>query len=162
MRRTSIIRGNEYRRCSAILRDTKAIQRPFSEQTIMELQEKFLSNGFRNIKVKNVQAGRAIMSMFLESLNYYNDVAALTLSDRPLNDSTLDVYRALVEGRYIDPFSNNYLDEFFTNHFYFDFMWIEAEDSLLTSGWFADFELKLVDLNIDNHIPVIIISYEDD
>ena len=67
----------------------------------------------------------------------------------------------LSEGGYLDPMSQYDLDEFFIEEFYFDFMWIEATHNLLTSTWFQDFENKIEDFKINQHIPMVMISYQD-
>jgi hypothetical protein len=136
------------------------IKEPFSENEILALQEKFLRNGFQYIKVQDCKAGRSIVQRFLDSLAVYHDIACISLSDNPLPKYITDIYYELANCGYLDPFGQHYLDDYFIEHFYFDFIWIEATQKLFSSTWFQDFEDKILSFKIDEHIPFIIVSYE--
>ena len=110
--------------------------------------------------MQDINAGRAIIQRFLDSLAVYNDIACISLSDKPLPNYISDVYYELANGGYLDPFGNYYLDDYFIEHFYFDFLWIEATQKLFNSTWFQDFENKILSFKIEEHIPLIIVSYE--
>jgi len=139
-----------------------SIKEPFSEQQILLLQEKFLTNGFQYIKVKNIMAGRNIIQLFLDSLGVYHDIAAITLSNMRLPNYITHVYRELANEGFLDPFGQQYLDDYFIDNFYFDFVWIEATQELFNSShWFNDFQDKLMSFKINEHIPIIVVSYDD-
>jgi hypothetical protein len=141
------------------IHEIEGVSQPLSEQTILELQEKFLSNGFQYIKVKSIPEGRALIDTFLKTLTMYHDVACLTKSQIPLQSAT-DIYSLLEGGGYLSPFEQHYLEEFFIEHFYFDFMWIEATLEVLTSSWFESVKKILINSAIDQHIPILICVYE--
>lgn len=138
----------------------ESIKEPFTEKEILVLQEKFLSNGFQYIKVRDHKSGRTIVQRFLDSLAIYHDVACVSLSNNPLPNYITDIYYELANDGYLDPFGQHYLDDYFIEHFYFDFIWIEATQKLFNSIWFQDFEDKILSFKVDEHIPLIIISYE--
>ncbi len=125
---------------------------PFSEQEIIELNDVFLTHGIHDITVSDIAAGRTLIDTFLSSLNYYNNVACLTASDIPLRSSIFDIYSEVAGGD---------LEEFFLEQFYFDFLWIEVSPTLTETAWFLNFELKLLSFNMDQLLPVIILSYEE-
>jgi len=142
--------------CSSCV--TRSIQWPCQERDIIALQDKFLTNGIQHIRVKDVSTGRSLIDAFLSSLNYYHDIAVLTASEIPLKKDTFDMYTELLRLGYIAQNADD-MDEFFFDQFYFDFMWVEATKKLLDSGWFTDFEAKLIELKIDKHIPIVVLSY---
>jgi len=141
------------------LKGSKKISESLSEADILYLEDKFLTNGFHYITVKDVAAGRSLVSSFLHSLNYYSDNAVLTLSDYSLDSSIADIYYELLQGGYVDSCSYSDFDEFFIDQFYYDFMWIEATKETIDEKWFAEFFGKMINFKLNEHIPVLIISY---
>lgn len=134
----------------------------FSEQDIIALHKLFLTVGVHSITVASVRQGRSLVKTFLESLNCYHNLAMVTLENIPLLFPVLDVYRGLLEKGYVNPISSikhSALDQFFVDDFFADFMWIESSQELLSSDWFIEFKQKLVNLNIDKHIPIIMVRY---
>ena len=138
---------------------TEAYQ-PLSEQAILEIQEKFLVNGFQYLKARSIQEGRSIIETFLQTLNFYHNVACLTTVKKlPLYEAT-DIYAVLEVGGYLDSFEQQYLEEYFVEHFYFDFMWVEATTEMLISDWFEEVKKTLINSAIDQHIPILICVYD--
>ena len=142
------------------IKRAKKLSECLSEADILDLEDKFLTNGFHYISVKDVVVGRRLVDRFLNSLHCYNQNAALTISDGSLAFCVTDIDYELVKGGYVDSVYNFDFDGFFINQFYHDFMWIEASKELVESQWFADFFEKMVSFKIDQHIPVLIISYQ--
>lgn len=138
------------------------IKYPLSECEILDIQNKFLSNGFQHIKVKNIRQGRAVVKRFLSSMGMYHDITCLTLSDIPLSKNVCNLYHELLFNGYLDHDSLQFLEEFFIDEFYFDFMWIEASRKLLTSSWFKFLEKKLINFKLEQHLPMIVISTEQE
>lgn len=136
------------------------VTQPFSERDIIWLQELFLTNGWHCLQVEDLHAGRSLINTMLYSLNYYHDVVCLTIEDHPLLDSSyFDVYLHLLEGEYLDGQPCD-VEEFFIEHFYADFLWIEETSELVRSAWYQQFLQALQDLKMANHIPIIILSYK--
>ena len=138
---------------------SKHVREPFSEYEILDLQDKFLNNGLHYITVCNLDFGRSLINRFLRSLNCYHNNAILTISNPVGDGSTTDLYYELLQGGYINSSTNKDFDEFFIDQFYYDFMWIEACHELVDQSWFSDFFSKMASYKIDQHIPVLVISY---
>ncbi len=141
------------------IHEIDGVRQPLSEQAILEVQEKFLSNGFQYLKVKSIKEGRSIIDTFLKTLTLYHDIACLTTSKEPLSNAT-DIYGILEGGGYLSSFEQYYLEEYFIENFYFDFMWIEASIDVLISPWFEDVKKILINTAIDQHIPILICVYD--
>ena len=139
------------------IKSAKKIRGPLSEIDILDLEDKFLTNGFHYINVNDVESGRVLVYQFLDSLPCYGQRAALSIASTMLDNSITDVYYELVKGGYID--SPSYMEEFFIEQFYYDFMWIEACNHLVDYAWFSEFFGKMVSYKLDQHIPILIISY---
>jgi len=141
------------------IQKSKHVRGPLSEHDILDLQDKFLNNGFHYVNVSDVQFGRSLVSQFLKSLNYYHENAVLSISMPLVDSSIVDLYYELVQYGYLDSLQNRDLDEFFIDQFYYDFLWIEACHELVDSRWFSEFFTRLVRFKIDRHIPVLVMSY---
>jgi len=53
------------------------------------------------------------------------------------------------------------LHEFFLDYTHIDLLLIDRDPSFFASSWFSEFEKNIVDFNIQNTIPIFIISYKD-
>jgi len=133
----------------------KVFTAPYSENDILYLQELFMSNGIHHISVPDIAAGRNLIEMFLSSLNCFYDIAYFG-SEPHTHTSYFDVlaHLKLYEKNAAD------LDEFFINEFYFDFMWLEQTPHFSASPRFTNFMHKLAELKVDQHLPIIILSYQ--
>lgn len=131
-----------------------------NEQVIISLNDKFLTNGMHFIKVKDVEHGRSLMQTFLTSLNYYHEVAALSTNDQPLDNSVINLFKVLDEGGWLRYPYNDFC-EYLCDHFYSDFLWIEATHDLLSADWYKNFEHHLIDLHFDKSMPIMLISYDN-
>ncbi len=68
----------------------------FSEHEIIAVNDLLLSNGFHAITVKNRRVGRRIIETFLSLLNYYKQIAWLTIDNKPPADM-IDLAKTLQE-----------------------------------------------------------------
>ena len=141
------------------IHEINLIKQPFSDSDILEIQEKFLCNGFQYLKGLDEAQGRNIIYTFLDSLSLYHNIACLTLDSEPLRDGITDLYAELSAGGYLNSFEPYYLEEYFIEQFYFDFIWIEATRTLLMSLWFDQVKKKIIDTAIDQHIPILVFAY---
>jgi hypothetical protein len=137
---------------------SRKITDPFSEQDILELQDEFLTNGFHYITVSNLEQGRKIIDTFLSSLNYYYDIGYLSLSNQKSINNAENIYKLLKDG---DCFEIMRFDEFFLEHWYYDFVWIEAIEPLWHLSWFKKLYQHLVNGAFDESLPIFILSYTD-
>lgn len=143
---------------SAVLDAPMAIttgQHALSDQQIIELHIRFLTNGFQHIQVPTVKEGRALMNTLLTSLDYYHSVACLTESDLLLPANSVDLFSYLIEGRYIP----HNLEQFFLEYDDFDFLWIELTPNLLAQPWLEAFKSLLMAHKMQLKMPIICISY---
>lgn len=145
---------------SAVLESPMAIttgyEHALSDQQIIELHIRFLTNGFQHIQVPTVNEGRELMNMLLASLDYYHTVSCLTESDIQLSADIHDVLTHLIEGRYVP----NNLDQFFLDNGDFDFMWLELTPNLLAQPWLEEFKALMIDHKLHMQMPIMCISYE--
>ena len=162
MRKIDWLHSTTSRQFLEHIHEINLIIEPFSDAGILEIQEKFLCNGFQYLKSPRMAAGRKIVYTFLESLALYHDVACLSLDNEPLKPGITDLYAELSAGGYINSFESYGLEEYFVEQFYFDFVWIEATRKLLTSSWFEQVKRKIIDAALDQHIPILVIAYEDE
>ena len=133
-----------------------SLQKNISEIDIIHLQELFLESGFHRIKIKDMAAARSITSTLLYSLNYYNEVACLSLCGENCTDSSnLNVYYWLLESGALEENSKT-LEEQIIANFYADFLWIEESLLLVEKTWYHKFIKTLMGLRIDQHMPIII------
>jgi len=136
------------------------INQPLTDTDIFTLQDAFLDNGFHYIQVKDVDAGRALIETFLYSLGTYHFIGCLTVAQQALNSTITDVQLELFGAHTYGKRCGD-LEEFFIEQFYYDFLWIEACHELQATAWYDAFKQKIVELNLNQHIPIIILSYEE-
>ncbi len=142
------------------IHEIDTICQPLSDQAILEIQEKFLSNGFQYLKVKNIKEGRLLIKSFLNSMSIHHDIACLTLQEGSLPLNVTNIYPVLNGGGYLSSFESCNIEEYFIEHFYFDFMWVEATNKLLLSGWFERVKNLVINSAIDHHIPILVCVYQ--
>lgn len=132
------------------------------EHTILAMQEKFLTNGFQHITVSDGAAGRELVMTFVNSLHCYHNVAALTLEQEPLPQNMTDLYVQLVQNNCLAATrAENAMEEFLLDTFYYDLLWIEATPKLLEQSWFVEFEHEISSLQLDEKLPIVMISYDE-
>lgn len=166
MRTMNSLRATQQLICKSSLlqhiEQAEYVSQPFSEFDILNLQDSFLENGFHYFKVKNVFAGRTLINAFLQSLNFYHNVAALSLSTEYLKEDVVDIYNDLIMEGYLTKNSNLALEDFFLEKFYYDFVWIEITKDFLSSPWATNCLEIIEKLNLDQILPILILSFEDD
>lgn len=128
------------------------VKNELTEYDIIHLHDKFLSTGFHFLEVDNIASGRTIMTSVLKSLNFYHDIAYLGTGQISLGEQYFDLHDVLVKYNYVEEKS---LLNFFSDQFYFDFLWIEMSDELLKTHWYSLFEKYLFDFQIHNSIPIV-------
>jgi hypothetical protein len=109
--------------------------------------------------VRDVKIGRSIINMFLQSLNYYHDIACLTVVDEPFEQHVFDLWREMTLRFCLEPSSQYDIEDFLIEYFYCDFMWVEATRELVEAPWFPTVEQIIVSFKLDKHIPIFILSY---
>lgn len=164
MRRLNIYPDSERSICPVrigeMLHDARRVRTPFSDGDILELQDLFLRNGVHYIKVDDVRAGRSFIKLFLQSMNYYNNVACLSTSTEPIDSAVVDLYAELLVGGCFDKGATQHLEEFFLEHFDFDFLWLEVSDGALTSEWLSEVLRQMKNFKLEQLLPILIVSYD--
>lgn len=138
---------------------SKLFTLPFSEHDVLQLQEMFVKPGLHLIKVKDVTDGRKIIQTILSSLNYYHNIGCIT-NVAELSPTVCNIINHI---KLHKPNSDNLLlelEDFFTVHACFDFIWIE-----LTQGMKKQYSLKDIQkvfnmYHVDERMPVLIMMYE--
>ncbi len=139
------------------LKGARVVSQPFSEADIIELHNRFLTTGFHSLKVKNIHEGRSLVYTLLASLNYHHNIAALSIESQKLESFVHDIYKAL-DG--YSPINEQSIFDYFLDEFNCDFLWIEMSKDLMSQVWFADFEHMLYDFHLNQHVPIVMLSYE--
>lgn len=128
----------------------------FSENDALYLQDIFLTPGIHQINADSVVQVRTVVSKVLNSLQYHQNAACLSLHDMSLPAGVTDIVRILITDDHL--IGSDSLMLFFLDHFYFDFLWIEESQSLLDSIWYEQFQQHLIDFNFNKSIPIIKIA----
>lgn len=133
-----------------------------SEHDILDLQELFLTNGIHHITSYDLFTGRTLVDIFLQAMaQHYHEKACLTIHSLTLDSSVIDLYALLqlfAGSACVDP--TEYLEEFFVEQHSIDFIWIEETAQLRTQFWYPAFLEMLSYLKLDEHLPIILFSYE--
>lgn len=143
----------------------KIYTQPLTHADIIEIQDKFLTNGFHYLPVSSLETGRSIMKSFLDLLPCYYEKAVLTVDALPHRDGLFNIYQTMVDGGFLEAstglfFAPDGLEQFFIEQLYVDLMWIEQSEELSMTSWFTPFKKVLVDFKIDQHIPILILVCE--
>jgi len=115
--------------------EAHVIAQPFSEGDILYLQELFLINGWHGLKVKSINEGRSVITTMLYSLNYYHDIACLSIGEMSVDSKFFNVYDHMIEGGYLEGQYHD-IEAFLIEHFYANFLWIEETQELLKAPWY--------------------------
>jgi hypothetical protein len=146
---------------SYLLTDLTFMKKPLTDTNILDLQEKFLTNGLHHITVPTIQDGRTLIFTFLNSLSFVlHTIACVTASGAQLPSGVIDIHKQLSSNEGFNTLNNDYMQDFLFEQGYFDFIWVEMTPSLATSSWYVDFEKNFFDLKMDKNIPVLMVSYE--
>lgn len=134
---------------------------PFSEQDVLELQGMFVALGVHVIKTKNIFDGRKIIQTILQSLNYYHNIGCVTnVGKLPVNICDIISHIRLEKSHKGDLLVD--LEDFFTVHPCFDFIWIELTEDMKTQYSSNDIK-KIFDMyHVEERMPVLIVNYEEE
>jgi hypothetical protein len=134
-----------------------------SENDIIILQNKFLTNGMHHIYVENVSAGRTIMKKILPLCHWYTTPVYIATPSATSDTSVTNIYDLLKQEGLLDTHntftSEELLDDFLYTHLSIDFMWIELTPRLVLTQWFSVIYQKIVGLHSKAHMPIIMMEY---
>ncbi len=130
------------------------------EQTIITVQQYFLTPGLHCITIPNHEQGRSLLRVCLDSLDLYSDVGMVTVTTKKTPAHYRDLYAELEDAQAV--FSDNgRLEEFMLSSFQCDFLVMEYTPELLEKPWFGRFEQALTEYSVSKAIPVVMFIYDD-
>lgn len=130
-----------------------------SDQQILAFQDLFLTPGIHHIDVESLADGRIFIHTFLGSFAANKHVACLTTCGEFLAPTIIRLYDDLALAGSLSLSSS--LESFLLEEFYYDFVWVECTPELLATPWFWHFEQKLSDFNLDETLPILVVSYRN-
>ncbi len=130
------------------------------EQSIITIQQYFMTPGMHCIYVPTVQQGRSLLRICLDSLQIFADVALLTVATQKCPTLYRDLYTEIKRAKALTT-HNGRLEEFMLTSFYNDFLIIEYTPNLIEQPWFGAFEQLLSRYAISESIPVIMFMYDE-
>lgn len=141
----------------------KIFELPFCESDILELQKMFTTNGVHHLKTTNVHMGRSIVTTILKSLNHYHKVGCVTTEKKGLQTKEVcDIYKTIASS---NEYHHEFLiatEQFFIEHPFFDFIWVELTSDILTKMTHASWEHMLTMIHAQERLPAILTSYTEE
>ncbi len=130
------------------------------EQSIITIQQYFLTKGIHSITVPSIQQGRSLLRICLDSLQIFADIALLTVANQQCPAQYRDLYTEMKQAQALGTHDGS-LERFILTSFYNDFLVIEYTPALLSQPWFGTFEQLLSRYAISQSIPVIMLMYDE-
>ncbi len=125
---------------------------PLLDHDILALQEIFLTHGYHVIEVPSFGEGRLVINTFLRTLACFSSVCCLSLIGS-VPGSVVSLYDVFLNGSL--EMSEEFIDLYLLQNFYFDFCWIECSNELLSASWFEHFRSRLYDYGIVKSLPIV-------
>ena len=154
MRSMSLLQKQTYCRRFGVAKIVPYIQYPLADKDIISLQALFTTPGCHAIEVADVQAGRLLITRLLKSLKYHHEIGFVTDSQFDVCAPAVNITSILAGVQ-----DQEQIVSFFLNEFYYDFIWIEVTSYSDHMAWFHDFYTELINFNIQQMIPVILVFY---
>lgn len=133
---------------------SKRISALCTESDIIYLQTIFTTPGIHTLSVPNIKSGRKMIREQLEALQWHQEIGFLTADQSALCLPAQNILTMLDQ-----PIDQEGIETFFIEHFYYDFLWIEATPGLVNMPWIYAFEQQLFNYHLNTMIPIIILTY---
>lgn len=133
-----------------------------SENEILYLQDLFLTPGFHKIKFSNLKIARNQLYAILDSLQFYQNAAALSLQTTGFRTDLVDLYSELLQDCCITApahLAAENLVNFCLNNFYYDFLWIENPQALEAKQWYQQLLELIANFKLDQLIPICLVEF---
>lgn len=130
------------------------------EQTIINVQQYFLSPGLHCITIPSHEQGRSLLRVCLDSLGIYSDVGMVTVTTKKTPLHYRDIYEELEHYQALS-FDDGSLEEYMFSAFQCDFLILEYTQELMEQPWFGRFEQLMSEYSVAKAIPVIMFLYDD-
>lgn len=137
---------------------TRTIGQQWSEDDILYLEDIFLTPGFHKIKVDDVNKGRSLVYILLQSLHCYQEVACLSCLKIPLKKTITDIYMILLRLCQVHEY-HDAVELYFLEYFQAQVLWIELSDELFEDPIMYCALQVIHDFNIMHSAPIIALSY---
>ena len=131
-------------------REAKFFKEPYSESDILELQNIFLNKGFHEIQVFNLDQGRKLINVFLQSLYYYHAPGCFTKQNL-IPHKAIDIYEEL---------QSKDAEIFFHERPLIDFLWIEMPKKNNEMPAFTKFIQTCEKLQLEKQMPVLALYFK--
>ena len=126
------------------------------EIDILILQDLCMTPGVHKIQVSNLASGRSIMTLILNSLNHYQNIAYI--SDI-LHDS--NIFHQICKNGMCKESLEFAFEEFFIHQPFFDFLIIELTETFKNEKLMEDLLQIFSMFHFQEQLPIFIISYQD-
>ena len=130
----------------------------FTDAQIITIYDMLLKPGIYYWKMPDLKTGRNILWSFLQSLDYYDDIACISYNQDPLPLTVLPLVEYWQMTGYLDCAQQELLCSYFTQEWSHDFIWIEYDQALSNAPWLAQVEQQLQERSLD--VCVVYITYE--
>ena len=132
----------------------------FSDTEIMRISDMLLTPGIHQWTMPNVKTGRTVLWSFLTSLDYYGDIACITTSSLALPASVLPLLEYWKVTGYLSEENGYGLASFFAQECTHDFLWIERDEQLRHTYYYAALEQELKAWQRKTNMTVLYLAYE--
>lgn len=133
---------------------------PFSDAEIIRISDMLLTPEIRTWNMPSIAAARTVLWPFLQSLDYYRDIACITLDQSPLPVSVLSLVEYWRATGYLENERSIDFSQFFAQECTNDFLWIECDKALLKTPWFSRVEEEIENWHLEMHMKILYITYE--
>lgn len=130
------------------------------EQTIINVQQYFLTNGLHCITIASHEQGRSLLRVCLDSLGIYSNIGIVTVTTKKAPEHYHDIYQELCYAHALGV-QDGSLEEFMLSSFHCDFLVLEYTQELLEQPWFGHFEQLIAEYSLAKAIPIVMFLYED-
>ena len=131
--------------------DVATIHSPLTHDDMLILQDAVLQPGVHRLHFHDLARSRTVLNTCLQYCN--KTVGHLSMPSDSAEKNNINLYDLLS-----NCYTINNLDDFFLDHSDIDLLWIEFTPTLSSCPWISTFEKRILDFNLQNTIPIIIVS----
>jgi hypothetical protein len=129
----------------------------FSEEEMFTVYDMLLSPGLHTITVSNIVMGRAILKLFLDSLNFHEYMYWLSESTVP--SGVISMYQEMELAGCMQESSSDMYSWYLHNEPDMHMLIIECSQGLTQEQWYPYFEEALLQSSVYDYLPIIQVQY---
>lgn len=130
------------------------------ETDILILQDLCMTSGIHKIQTHNIESGRKIMDVILDSLNHYQSVAYI--SDVSIHEKkSYNIFHQICKNGTCKESMHFAFEEFFIHQPFFDFLIIELTETFKNEKLMVDLLQIFSMFHFQEQLPIFIISYQE-